>query len=235
MPHGGRLTLASRNVSRPEGEFVCFSISDTGEGIAPETIERVFEPFFTTKPTGKGTGLGLSQIHGFAVQSGGSAQIDSTVGQGTTLHLLLPRTDKVPRRNRVEDLEVSLPKGLRILVVEDSDHVRYFARHLLEDLGCTVMEAADASEALALLDPSKVDVVFSDIVMPGESGLELAHKVSDKFPQIPVLLASGYSSKQFIPKNERKYPILRKPYKIDVLAASLIELLGAAVEDGSSN
>ncbi|WP_431469680.1 PAS domain S-box protein [Sphingosinithalassobacter sp. LHW66-3] len=228
MPNGGRLTIATRNVSRPDGDMVSLSVSDTGEGIAREALERVFEPFFTTKPTGKGTGLGLSQIHGFAVQSGGFANLESELGCGSTLHIYLPRTDKRPLERSVDELELSLPPGLTILLVEDSDHVRYFARHLLEDLGCTVVEAADAAEALSLFDREEVDLVFSDIVMPGQSGLDLAEALRARAPGLPVLLASGYSSKQFIPQDERKFPILRKPYRLPALAAALTELLKPA-------
>jgi PAS domain S-box-containing protein len=225
MPDGGRLIVATKNVARDAGDLVALSISDTGQGISPETLQRVFEPFFTTKPAGKGTGLGLSQIHGFALQSGGSAEIHSEVGRGTTLTLYLPRTDKQPKPSAEGELEITLPAGLKVLLVEDSEHVRYFARHLLEDLGCSVTEAADAAQALDLLDKDRVDIVFSDIVMPGESGLELANRITAKYPGMPVLLASGYSSNQFIPKNERKFPILRKPYKLEVLAAALNSML----------
>lgn len=224
MPGGGQLTIKTANVSRGESEVVLLSIADTGEGIPPETLERVFEPFFTTKPTGKGTGLGLSQIHGFAVQSGGGIDIASEVGVGTTLSIHLPRTRREFARADTKDSGTSVPPGIKVLLVEDSDHVRYFARHLLEDLGCRVVEAADAAEALTLAEKEAFDVVFSDIVMPGESGLELAVKITEKYGT-PVLLASGYSSKQFIPKNERKYPILRKPYKIEALAGALTELV----------
>jgi PAS domain S-box-containing protein len=225
MPDGGRLIIATRNVTRDEVDMVALSISDTGDGIPPETLQRVFEPFFTTKPTGKGTGLGLSQIHGFALQSSGSTDIQSEVGRGTTLTIFLPRTNKQAKPNDTAQLEIALPAGLKVLLVEDSEHVRYFARHLLEDLGCSVVEAENAARALILLDKEQVDIVFSDIVMPGESGLDLANNVAAKFPGMPVLLASGYSSKQFIPKNERKFPILRKPYKLDVLASALNSVL----------
>jgi len=227
MPAGGRLTVATRNVARRSGDMVALSISDTGEGIPTNILERVFEPFFTTKPTGKGTGLGLSQIHGFAVQSGGSAEIESEVGRGTSVHILIPRTEKSQSDQHDGVLEISLPEGLRVLLVEDSEHVRYFARHLLGDLGCKVVEAADAEEALSLLD-NDLDLVFSDIVMPGENGLQLAERVIARCPGLPVLLASGYSSKQFIPQNERKFPILRKPYKLQALAGAINQLLGAA-------
>lgn len=225
MPNGGQITIATRNVTRPEGDGVALSISDTGHGISPETLKRVFEPFFTTKPTGKGTGLGLPQIHGWAVQSGGLANIRSELGQGTTVELWLPRTNKRRQKEDVPDSGVKLPTGLKVLVVEDSDHVRYFARQLLDDLGCTVLEASDANEALELMKVHDIDLVFSDIVMPGMSGLDMAKRIKELHEGIPVLLASGYSSKQFIPKDQREFPILRKPYKLETLAVSINQLV----------
>jgi CheY-like chemotaxis protein len=226
MPNGGRITIATRNVARREGDGITLSISDTGHGIPPETLRRVFEPFFTTKPTGKGTGLGLSQIHGYAVQSGGSAKIESEVGKGTTVELWIPRTSKERQREVAQQGDTMLAQGLKVLIVEDSDHVRYFARQLLDDLGCEVIEASNGSEALELLKAHEVDLVFSDIVMPGMSGLELAQAIKKTYDK-PVLLASGYSSKQFIPKDEREFAILRKPYKLETLAAGINHLLGA--------
>jgi PAS domain S-box-containing protein len=224
MPMGGRITIATENLSRPEGDTVSLTISDTGEGIAPDKLERVFEPFFTTKPVGKGTGLGLSQIHGFAVQSGGTATIESELGKGTTVRILLPRTDKALPKIPALESRVSIPHGLKVLLVEDSDHVRYFARQLLEDLGCEVVEAASGEEALECLQRERVDFLFSDIVMPGMNGLELAQNVQRQ-GKLPVLLASGYSSKQFIPADQREFPILRKPYKLQTLATAIRELL----------
>jgi CheY-like chemotaxis protein len=188
-------------------------------------LKRVFEPFFTTKPTGKGTGLGLSQIHGYAVQSGGSARIESEVGKGTLVELWLPKTSKQLPREAAPEVQAKIPDGLRVLVVEDSEHVRYFARQLLDDLGCKVIEAANGVDALELLKKHDVDLVFSDIVMPGMSGLELATYIRDLHAGIPVLLASGYSSKQFIPMDQREFPILRKPYKLATLAAGINQLV----------
>ncbi|RYG89585.1 MAG: response regulator, partial [Alphaproteobacteria bacterium] len=227
MPMGGSITISTHNAARHGSEGVLLSIQDTGEGMSPETLKRVFEPFFTTKPTGKGTGLGLSQIHGYAVQSGGSARIESEVGTGTLVELWLPRTDKQFQNEPASSGGVVISPGLRILLVEDSEHVRYFARQLLEDLGCKVVEAPDGLEALELIKEHAVDLVFSDIVMPGMSGLELAIQIKQMHSELPILLASGYSSKQFIPINERKFPILRKPYKLETLAAGINDLINA--------
>lgn len=230
MPNGGRITISTANSTREQGDGVLLSIRDTGEGIPPETLRRVFEPFFTTKPTGKGTGLGLSQIHGYAVQSGGSARIESEVGKGTLVELWLPRTHKQRQDDRASARHTGLPPGLRVLLVEDSEHVRYFARQLLEDLGCKVIEASDGQDALLVLQEHELDLVFSDIVMPGMSGLELATRIKETHSELPILLASGYSSKQFIPINERKFPILRKPYKLETLAVGINQLIGAPEE-----
>lgn len=239
MPNGGKIVLSTRNVVRPEGEGVLLSIRDTGEGIGPETLGRVFEPFFTTKAVGKGTGLGLAQIHGYAVQSGGLANIKSEVGKGTVVEIWLPRSDK-KRTCQVgaETGSMRLPKGLRVLIVEDSEHVRYFARQLLDDLGCEVLEATRGDEALEIFKEHPVDLVFSDIVMPGINGLELAKAVTKINPAVPVLLASGYSSKQFIPLDQREFPILRKPYKLETLAEGITRLVippegPSAVEAGA--
>jgi len=225
MPTGGKITISTRNVVRAEGDGVLLSIRDTGEGIRPETLKRVFEPFFTTKPTGKGTGLGLSQIHGYAVQSGGAATINSEPGVGTLVELWLPRTTKQRKIEAGSGGKIEIPEGLRVLVVEDSEHVRYFARQLLDDLGCNVIESPSGNDALEILKEHHVDLVFSDIVMPGISGLELAEQIRASDRNLPVLLASGYSSKQFIPKDQRQFPILRKPYKLETLAAGINDLL----------
>jgi PAS domain S-box-containing protein len=229
MPQGGEITISTRNVTRNGVDGVTLSIRDTGEGMPPETLQRVFEPFFTTKPIGKGTGLGLSQIHGYAVQSGGSARIESEVGRGTLVELWLPRTHKRQRAKVAVESPAVIPRGLKVLVVEDSEHVRCFARQLLEDLGCLVIEASSGAEALELLEWHTVDLVFSDIVMPGMSGLELAQQVKIFGTGVPVLLASGYSSEKFLPKDEREFPILRKPYEIQALAAAINQLLGTTV------
>lgn len=225
MPNGGTLCLSTRNLPLSGEDRVELAVRDTGEGIAPDKLERVFEPFFTTKPTGKGTGLGLSQIHGFAEQSGGSVRIESELGRGTVVRILLPRTRKPMAARPAAALAEPLPAGLKVLLVEDGEHVRYFARQLLDDLGCMVVEAANGEEALAALAGFDPDLVFSDIVMPEMGGLELAARLRERHPDLPVLLASGYSSKQFLPGDERRAPMLRKPYTIETLAAGINALL----------
>jgi PAS domain S-box-containing protein len=228
MPEGGRITISTRNAPRPDGDGIMLSVADTGDGISPETLKRVFEPFFTTKPAGKGTGLGLSQIHGYAAQSGGTAIIRSEMGEGSTVELWLPRTDKELKRHVAANGDIKLPEGLRVLLVEDSEHVRYFARQLLDDLGCEVLEASNGIEALEQAEGQDIDLVFSDIVMPGMNGFDLAKRLKETRPGVPVLLASGYSSKQFIPTDQREFPILRKPYKLETLASSINQLIASS-------
>lgn len=229
MEGAGTLTLATQNVSGPDCEEVCLSISDTGAGIAPEILDHVFEPFFTTKGPGEGTGLGLSQAYGFAAQSGGRLEIRSEVGRGTTLSLHLPRAEaelasSTGREDKSADLEV--PRGTRVLLVEDSRTVAVFAQSLLEDMGCEVVHAQCGEEALIALDnePNGFDIIFSDIVMPGLSGLDLAAKVRCQKPALPILLATGYSEAAARGEGS-EFPILPKPYKRGTLSAKLRETM----------
>jgi PAS domain S-box-containing protein len=220
MPKGGRITLSTRNRPKAEGDEVCVSIADTGEGMDPAVIGRAFEPFFTTKPVGKGTGLGLSQIHGFAAQSGGRAEIDSVLGEGTTISLCLPRTEKRPAGTS-HDVESERRHGHQsVLLVEDNDHVREFAQNLLEDLGYEVVAAASGEEALDRLAESRIDLLFSDVVMPGLSGLEIARRARERRPDLPVLLASGYSE-EIVGGAGAEFEFVRKPYDERRLTAAL--------------
>ncbi|MFD1610480.1 PAS domain S-box protein [Sphingomonas tabacisoli] len=223
MPDGGRLTIATAN-KEAEG-LVCIALTDTGQGMPREIIDRAFEPFFTTKPVGKGTGLGLSQFHGFAAQTGGRAEIESEPGKGTTLRLLLPRTDKPLSSNATGNQQHELPQGLRVLLVEDNERVRDFARHLLDDLGCTVLNAANGEEALAILQQERVDLVFTDVVMPGLSGVELAKRLRDTHPNLPVILTSGYSD-EVVQGRAGSLEVVRKPYRRDTIAAAIARAVG---------
>jgi CheY-like chemotaxis protein len=231
MPLGGQLTLSTVNV--PEADEVCVAIADTGEGMKPEVLSRAFEPFFTTKSVGKGTGLGLSQIHGFAAQTGGRAEIESRLGEGTIVRIFLPRSDKtqapaVQGRREAEGVE-----GKAILLVEDNDLVRAYAEGVLSDIGYRVISAASADEALAhLAEPAAgVDLVFSDIVMPGTSGIELARRVHQDHPGMRVLLASGYSD-DLIKGAASEFRVIPKPYGPAELAEAVAEALGNSAGQG---
>ena len=221
MPEGGRLTIASRNVPGGEGDvdMVCVSLTDTGEGISKEALERVFDPFFTTKPIGKGTGLGLSQIHGFAAQSGGRAEIHSVEGEGTTLRLFLPRAAGVAAGARPCETGLAKGGGATVLLVEDNDQVREFAESLLAELDYRVVSASSAEAALEALAGREVDVLFTDVMMPGMSGIELAERARAMRPDLPVLLASGYSEE--MAGRGGTFETLAKPYGAATLGTAL--------------
>jgi PAS domain S-box-containing protein len=221
MAAGGRLTIASRNVSGEQGapDMVRVCLADTGEGIGAEALMRVFDPFFTTKPVGKGTGLGLSQIHGFAAQSGGRAEIESVPGEGTKLHLYLPRAMDAAAGARPCEAAIAPGDGAVLLLVEDNDQVREFAESLLVELGYRVIGAASADAALMVLDRESVDLLFTDVLMPGMSGLELAARARRKQPNLPVLLASGYSAE--IAGAACPFQTLAKPYGAQTLGVAL--------------
>jgi PAS domain S-box-containing protein len=228
MPEGGRLTLSTRNVE-PAGE-ICIGIADTGEGMPPEVLSRAFEPFFTTKSVGKGTGLGLSQIHGFAAQTGGHAEIESRKGEGTVVRLFLPRSGKAlapPAESRKEAAGVA---GKTILLVEDNDLVRAFAEGVLTDIGYGVTSVASADEALAQLGQADavggIDLLLSDIVMPGMTGIELAREVHASHPDLPVLLATGYSD-DLLKGAAAEFEVISKPYGPGVLADAVAACLKA--------
>ncbi|MDF0544173.1 PAS domain S-box protein [Sphingobium sp. H39-3-25] len=227
MPEGGELQIETRDVMNNGQSAVAIDITDTGTGMSEDTIARVFEPFFTTKPIGEGTGLGLSQIHGFAAQAGGIAQISSRVGFGTTLTMILPRVDKTPVANQQKGKLAAIPHGIKVLLVEDNIQVLQFAEQLLDDLGCVTVCAHDASEALALLQEQSFDLVFTDIVMPGLSGIDLARQLRIRAPELPVLLATGYSD-QLLGEREAHLRVLSKPYGAETLSAAISELIATS-------
>jgi CheY-like chemotaxis protein len=228
----GRLTIGVHSVedmpalrSHParKGPFVAVSVADTGTGISPQHIERIFEPFFTTKGVGQGTGLGLSQVFGFAKQSGGDVAAHSTVGEGTRLCLYLPR---VAEEVRVAKTEEPAPNtdghGTCVLVVEDNVEVGAFATQTLEELGYVSVWAADAEQALNELtrDPNRFDVVFTDVVMPGMNGIDLAHEIRRRYHDLPVVLASGYSH-VLAQDGTHGFELLQKPYSVEQLSRIL--------------
>jgi two-component system NtrC family sensor kinase len=231
MPNGGALTITAKPVVLKgkaveeglRGNFVAIRVADTGTGIPADALPHVFEPFFTTKEVGKGTGLGLSQVYGFAKQSGGTATITSTVGRGTVITLYLPRTDELPAPSIAQSEPEAAPRRAgTVLLVEDNPEVAQVSAAYFQQLGYLVKQTASAHEALELLgnDP-RIDLVFSDILMPGGmNGLELGHAVRARFPAIPVLLTTGYSDSAQEAVRQH-FVVLRKPFDIAALEAGL--------------
>ena len=232
MPSGGTLTIAARAIvlrgkageEGLSGDFVAIRIADTGLGIPAEILPRVFEPFFTTKDVGKGTGLGLSQVYGFAKQSGGAATITSTPRRGTAITLFLPRSLErraVPREPSATTAP-ALPTGTALLV-EDNAEVAAVARGYFTDLGFRIKEAAGAQEGLDVIErDGDIDLVFSDILMPGGlNGLELAKLVRRRFPRVVVLLTTGYSSSAQEAVRQG-FEVLSKPYDLAALERALL-------------
>ncbi|MCJ2088507.1 PAS domain S-box protein [Methylobacterium sp. E-005] len=212
--------------------FTAVSLTDTGSGIPADALARIFEPFFTTKAVGKGTGLGLSQVFGFAKQSGGDVDVESTPGQGTTFTLYLPEIEpeNCPdgEAERVEG-PPPLGSGQCVLVVEDNIEVGRFATQILEDLGYRTTWAANAEEALDRLgrDGAGFDAVFSDVVMPGMGGVALAKELRQRLPSLPVVLASGYSH-VLAQEGSHGFELLHKPYSADQLSRILRKVTAAS-------
>ncbi|QQO17664.1 PAS domain S-box protein [Bradyrhizobium diazoefficiens] len=241
----GRLTIAVRKVqgipslrahSARGGDYVAISVSDTGSGIAPENIDAIFEPFFTTKEVGKGTGLGLSQAFGFAKQSEGDIAVTSTHGQGATFTIYLPQVQCPAAEKQAAALTseaATTGRGYRVLVVEDNDDVGQFSTELLEDLGYIVRRVANANAALAILGENEfaVDLVFSDVIMPGMNGVELAGIIRERYPGLPVVLTSGYSN-VLAENTHRGFELIQKPYSVEslsrILRKAITEKLSAA-------
>ncbi|WP_439476027.1 PAS domain S-box protein [Brevundimonas sp.] len=210
------------------GDYVCVTVADNGVGMPPEVIARVFEPFFTTKAVGKGTGLGLSQVYGFARQSGGAAQISSRVGRGTEIKLFLPPQDEAAGIAADAGPEAARPMaaGRRLLLVEDDVSVAVVALELLESLGLEVRAVETAPQALDLLKREKFDMMLSDVVMPGGmTGIELARSCGRDYPDMRVVLTSGYAGEDVdAALADAPWPFLRKPYSGEQLARILGEL-----------
>jgi PAS domain S-box-containing protein len=232
MPGGGVLSISAENVALGAadgvgliGEYVAVHIVDTGGGIPPDILERVFEPFFTTKEVGRGTGLGLSQVYGFAQQAGGDVKIESKLGDGTRFSIYLPRSHG--ERVVTVDGELALGESVAgaILLVEDNPDVADVAVAFLEQLGHRVKVATSAAAALATLEAGEPpDLVFSDIVMAGDmDGLGMARLLRERHPELPILLATGYS--HAAERIGDEFSILRKPYSIEQLGRAIAALM----------
>jgi PAS domain S-box-containing protein len=233
MPNGGELTLTfcdevlSRQKSEPKalppGEYVRVSVADTGIGMSEATLAKAMEPFFTTKGVGKGTGLGLSMVHGLTAQSGGTMQISSQVGKGTIVDIWLPRARwEDVRKEPDQPLTFSADGscGSRILLVDDDSLVSMNTAYMLMDLGHSVMEASSAAHALRMLETdAQFDLIITDYAMPGMTGLDLAKKIVQIQPKIPVIIATGYA--ELPPHSTLGFPRLNKPYTQQQLAKAL--------------
>jgi signal transduction histidine kinase len=238
MPTGG--TIVIRGENRPglaeaglRGDFIRLSVTDTGTGMPPEIVSRVFEPFFTTKDIGKGSGLGLAQVYGFAQQSGGTVQIETAVGQGTSIILLLPRSRKVPAAATHHLIDFHTRQRAagtigHVLLVEDDDEVAALVGEMLGHIGFEATRAASAAAALgALADGRAIDLVFSDIMMPGGmNGVDLAREVKRRHPGLPVVLTTAYAEAAKSDAEAEGIVLLPKPYRLEELAAITRDALG---------
>ncbi|HXZ00035.1 MAG TPA: ATP-binding protein [Stellaceae bacterium] len=242
MPAGGRLTIATRNrqvdadyaAQCPDvaaGDYALIEVSDTGSGIPPETVGRIFEPFFTTKERGRGTGLGLAMVFGYMKQSGGHVNVYSEVGIGTTFRLFLPRADGAAERGETPAAaEPPLGRGETVLIVEDNAALRRIAVRQLTQLGYGVVEADNARAAIAALERvPEIAVLFTDVVMPGEmDGIELARMAVSLWPDIGVVLTSGFPGTKIDSDAVRATRLLSKPYRKEELARALRDAIDGA-------
>ena len=250
MPDGGKLTIETSNAYLDEayadqfddvrpGQYVLLSVTDTGTGIAPEVLQRIFEPFFTTKPAGKGSGLGLAMVYGFVKQSGGHIRIYSELGEGTTVKIYLPRLTQVEETKAAPAakpaVESPLPHAApqeALLVVEDNRQVREYAKTCLEELGYTIFEAGDTAGALRILESGeRIDLLFTDVVLPDESGRELSRHAVKLRPDLPILFTTGYTRNAIVHHGrlDADVKLLGKPYTQQDLARKIRELLDAGV------
>jgi PAS domain S-box-containing protein len=242
MPSGGKMTIETANVFLDEsythshaevkpGPYVMLSITDTGCGMLPEVKEHVFEPFFTTKEKGIGTGLGLSTVYGIVKQSGGDIWFYSEEGMGTAFKIYLPKVDEIPTELKAEKMEEELPLGNeKILVVEDELSVRDLAVRVLERQGYELLEASNGNEALRLVQEhagEKIDLLLTDVVMPGMSGSELAVRLRAAHAEARVLYMSGYTNNSIVHHGilEPDIYFLQKPFSPEALARKVREVL----------
>jgi CheY-like chemotaxis protein len=240
MPEGGALTVETTNATvdpdnpeLPPGDYAVVAVSDTGIGIPSNLLAKVVEPFFTTKGVGQGSGLGLSMIYGFAKQSGGQLRIYSEVGHGTTVRLYLPRSDEALETAKTPTAGPVKGRGERVLVVEDNVDVRRVAVRQLTELGYQVVEADNGAAGLEVLAGDHgVDLVFTDIVMPGGmTGIEMVAAAREARPGLKALFATGFTSAATANNNRVTGAdmVISKPYRVTELAAKLREALAVEV------
>jgi PAS domain S-box-containing protein len=244
MPSGGTLTFSTSNINLggqeaaaggvSPGDYVVIEVVDTGAGIPKAIRDRIFDPFFSTKQIGTGTGLGLSMVFGFAKQSGGNIEVHSEEGNGANFRILLPKAYSEPRQVQRAVTEQLRGGSETILCVEDDDEVRAYVISQLKSLGYKVISAADAAEALAIVEAGTAfDLLFTDIVMPGNlNGRQLAEKLAERLPSLKVLFTSGntYGAIPLQSSPERNFPLLSKPYRREELARMLRHCLDQALD-----
>jgi PAS domain S-box-containing protein len=241
MPKGGRLTIATRAVELDEdyaamhrnvkpGRYEALTVTDTGTGMTAEVKAHLFEPFFTTKEAGKGTGLGLATVYGIVTQSGGSIGVYTELGRGTSVHVYFPQAETVPAESEPRQAPVTLTGTETILVVEDSDGLRVLVTRLLDRLGYRVLPAARDDEALKIFDEEPtIDLVLSDVIMPGASGPDLMLRLTERRPDLKVIYMSGYSEEAISHHGvlNRDIAFLQKPFTAQLLARKIRETLDA--------
>ena len=239
MPEGGALTVETSTVDLDEaqaaarpglspGRYLVIAVSDTGVGMSPELVEKVFDPFFTTKPLGQGTGLGLSMVYGFARQSGGAASIHSQVGVGTSVKLFLPTTDARPEPMSAAAVTAPRGRGERVLVIEDDPAVRMLVREVLEELHYHAVEFADPLAAAPYLSSDeRIDLMISDVGLPGMNGRELAETARASRPDLPILFITGYAENAAIRAGflGANMAMVSKPFSFEDLAAKVSQMI----------
>jgi CheY-like chemotaxis protein len=232
MPNGGKLMITTRAMDiDPElapGKYVKLSVTDTGVGMPADVAARAFDPFYTTKGVGKGTGLGLSQVYGIARQGGGTAQIETAPGRGTTIHIWLRRTENSPDAATSPSPaagEVATPAAT-VLVIDDDADVRRMLVESLGALGYDVAEVEDGRAGLRILEAARPDVVVLDFAMPGLNGAEVAKAARARLPKLPIIFATGYADTAAIEQMAGPdTPVLRKPLRINELQAAVAEAI----------
>ena len=241
MREGGKISLSTANQilepaeceGRPEvrpGKYVRLRVSDTGHGMSSQVIDHLFEPFFTTKPRGRGTGLGLSAIYGIVSQAGGFIEVESEVGQGTAFEIFIPITDREPVAEVVEVHE-AMPRGNEtVLLVEDEDIVRFISAEILKKLGYNLLQACSGAEALVMIDefPGRIDLLLTDLMMPGMTGRELAGKVVETRPETKILYTSACADDIIAGQEiaDQGLNFIAKPFSVDSLATKIRQVLG---------
>ncbi|MGC8832871.1 MAG: ATP-binding protein, partial [Armatimonadota bacterium] len=251
MPQGGHLTIETAKVWLDEaycqrhhdttpGEYAMLAVTDTGCGISPDVLPHIFEPFFTTKEKGKGTGLGLSTVYGIVKQNGGSVWVYSEVGKGTTVKVYLPlaKTAPIAKQKQVEPVPVEVTGSETILLVEDEQTVRLLAHEILTDRGYTVLEAPNGEEAIQISESyeGEIDILVTDVIMPGMSGKEVAEHILRRRPKLKVLYMSGYTDNSIVHHGvlDSGVAYIQKPFTPDGLARKIREVLASPAKPASA-